>query len=262
MIIELKDKIALITGGANGIGLATAQQFAEAGAKVCLLDIDKSKGAEAQEKIGNDALFIECNVTDPLQIQRAVEICVQKFGTIHYLVNNAGIIRYNNAITCPEEEWDLVMNVNLKSYFLMTKYALPVIMKNDGGVVVNVASAQSFISSANMVHYTTSKTALLGFTRSLAIDFAPAVRAVAVCPGTVDTPLARNAWATSRDPEKVHEESKKMHLLNRIAEPNEVAGLILYLCSAKAAFITGQAFRIDGGLGISVPGSVEEKMEY
>ena len=257
MTIDFKGKIALVTGGANGIGLATAQLFAEAGAKVCILDIDKEKGIEAREKIGNAALFIECDVTNSLQIGQAIEKCVRKFGTIHYLINNAGIIRYNDAVTCPEEEWDLVMNVNLKSYFLMAKFALPVIMKNKGGVIVNVASAQSFISSSNMVHYTTSKTALLGFTRSLAIDFAPAVRAVVVCPGTVDTPLARNAWATSSNPEKVHEESKKMHLLNRIADADEVAGLILYLCSSKAGFITGQAIRIDGGLGISVPGSVE-----
>ena len=153
------------------------------------------------------------------------------------------------------------MNVNLKSYFLTAKYTLPHIIKNDGGVVINVASAQSFISSANMVHYTTSKTALLGFTRSLAIDFAPRVRAVAVCPGTVDTPMARNAWSTAGDPEKIHEESKAMHLLNRIASPAEIADLIVYLCSKKSAFITGQAFRIDGGLGISVPGSVKDEME-
>jgi NAD(P)-dependent dehydrogenase (short-subunit alcohol dehydrogenase family) len=256
--MEFKEKVAFITGGANGIGLETAKQFIQEGGKVCLLDIDEERGNEAQEKFGREsALFIAADVTDSTQLQKAVDACVEKFGAIHFLINNAGIIRYNDAVTCPEEEWDLVMNVNLKSYFLAAKYALPHIIKNAGGVVVNVASAQSFISSANMVHYTTAKTALLGFTRSLAIDFAPVVRSVAVCPGTVDTPMARNAWATSDDPEKVHLESKQMHLLNRIAQPGEIASLILYLCSEKSAFITGQAFRIDSGLGISVPGSIK-----
>ncbi|MBS1747360.1 MAG: SDR family oxidoreductase, partial [Bacteroidetes bacterium] len=236
--------------------------FVQEGAKVCFVDIDETEGKEAETMLEHSsACFLHCDVTDSQQIERAVNICINKFGTIHFLINNAGIIRYNNAITCPEEEWDLVMNVNLKSYFLTTKYVLPYICKNQGGVVVNIASAQSFISSANMVHYTTSKSALLGFTRSIAIDFAPEVRAVAVCPGTVDTPMARNAWAQDEDPERLHEESKSMHLLNRIAQPEEIASLILYLCSDKAAFITGQAFRIDGGLGISVPGSVEEKIE-
>lgn len=261
--MEFKGKIAFITGGANGIGLETAQQFVQGGAKVCLVDIDEQKGNEAQARIGSkSSLFIKSDVTDSFQIKKAVDACVEKFGAINFLINNAGIIRYNNAMTCPEAEWDLVMNVNLKSYFLAAKYTLPHIKKNVGGVIVNVASAQSFISSANMVHYTTAKTALLGFTRSLAIDFAPDVRAVAVCPGTVDTPMARNAWASADDPEKVHQESKQMHLLNRIAQPCEIAGLITYLCSSKSAFITGQAFRIDGGLGISVPGSVEEQIEF
>jgi NAD(P)-dependent dehydrogenase (short-subunit alcohol dehydrogenase family) len=130
-------------------------------------------------------------------------------------------------------------------------------LKN-GGAVINVASAQSFISSSNMVHYTTAKTALLGFTRSIAIDFAPAVRCMAVCPGTVDTPMARNAWAESNNPGKVHQDSIDMHLLKRIATPEEIGELIAYLCSDKAAFMTGQAVRIDGGLGIAVPGSVED----
>jgi NAD(P)-dependent dehydrogenase (short-subunit alcohol dehydrogenase family) len=250
-------KVALITGGAKGIGRAAAEVFIREGASVILLDQDAAAGREAQEMLPR-TLFLETDVTQATQVRRAVEEGASHFGGIDYLVNNAGIIHYATAVTCAEEDWDRVLNVNLKAAFLCAKYTIPYLQQRGGGVIVNVASAQSFISSANMVHYTTSKTALLGLTRSLAIDFAPLIRAVAVCPGTVDTPMARNAWATAPDPEAVHRESIHMHLLERIARPGEVGELIAFLCGGKAGFITGQAIRIDGGLGISVPGSVND----
>ncbi|GAB3222319.1 SDR family NAD(P)-dependent oxidoreductase [Spirosoma arcticum] len=251
-------KVALITGGAKGIGRATAEIFVREGDKVILVDTDEEAGNELQERLNRDALFLKADVSNALAVQRAVETGAAHFGGLDYLVNNAGIIQYATATTCVEDDWDRVMNTNLKSAFLCAKYAIPFMQQRGGGVIINVASAQSFISSANMVHYTTAKTALLGLTRSLAIDYAPHIRTVAVCPGTVDTPMARNAWATADDPEGVHQESIDMHVLQRIGKPQEVGELIVFLCSDKAAFITGQAIRIDGGLGIAVPGSVNQ----
>ncbi len=253
----LTNKIALITGGAKGIGRSTAEVFVREGAKVVLVDVDEQAGLAVQELLGDQALFLKADVSKATEVKRVVELCVANFGGLHHLINNAGIIHYASATTCSEEDWDRVMNINLKSAFLCAKYAIPSMQASGGGVIINVASAQSFISSANMIHYTTAKTALLGLTRSLAIDFGPAIRSISVCPGTVDTPMARNAWANAPDPETVHQESIGMHLLKRIAKPEEVGELIAFLCSDKAAFITGQAMRIDGGLGIAVPGSVK-----
>lgn len=128
-------------------------------------------------------------------------------------------------------------------------------LEKGGGVIVNIASVQSFVSQGNVAAYTTAKTAILGLTRSIAVDYSPKIRCVAVCPGTIDTPMLREAIALSPDPEEVLQESIDMHLTKRIGTPDEVAGLIAFLCSEQAGFITGQAIRIDGGIGITIPGS-------
>lgn len=176
-------------------------------------------------------------------------------GGFHILINNAGIQTYGTVTETSEEVWDRTLGVNLKSAFLCSKSALPIIQREGGGVVVNMASVQSFLSQHNVAAYTTSKTAMLGLTRSIAVDYAPSVRCVAVCPGTVDTPMLDRAIHQSPNPDEVLEECKQMHPLGRIASPNEIAELVLFLCSSKAGFITGQYYRIDGGLGISVAGS-------
>ncbi|MBC7890098.1 MAG: glucose 1-dehydrogenase [Ferruginibacter sp.] len=251
-------KTAFITGGAKGIGLATAKAFISEGIRVCIVDIDENEGEKIQAAFGNKLLFIYADVSKTDEVQWAVNKCIEHFGRIDYLINNAGIQRYSNALNCTEEEWDLVMNVNLKSYFLCTKYCLPHIQASGGGCIVNVASVQSFVATANAVHYVTAKTALLGFTRSVAVDFAPAVRCIAVCPGTVYTPMVLDSWALASDPLLIEQESINMHLVKRVAQPSEIADLVVYLCSPKAGFITGQSFRIDGGIGVGIPGSVKD----
>ena len=182
----------------------------------------------------------------------------EKFGSIDVLVNNAGIQRYGTVTETSEGEWDLVMNVNLKSAFLCSKYAIPHMIEAGGGVIVNVASVQSFLSQHNVAAYTSAKSALLGLTRSIAVDYSPTIRSVAVCPGTIDTPMLRDALALSPEPDQVMQECIDMHLMKRIGTPEEVANLIVFVSSPKAAFITGQAIRIDGGLGITIPGSKKE----
>jgi NAD(P)-dependent dehydrogenase (short-subunit alcohol dehydrogenase family) len=255
--VSLQNKVALITGGAKGIGLATAEIFIREGAQVIVADRDERAGLAAVKKLGKESIFLTADVAKASEVQQMIRQGFTHFGRIDFLINNAAIIKYATAETCSEEDWDEVMNINLKAAFLCSKYAVP-LMKQNGGVIINIASAQSYISSSNMVHYTTAKSALLGLTRSLAIDFAPGIRAIAVCPGTIDTPMARNAWATSADPERVHRDSIEMHILKRIGSPQEVGELIVFLCSDKSTFITGQSIRIDGGLGINVPGSVND----
>ena len=244
----------VVTGGAKGIGGACVKAFMEGGAKVCILDIDQA-GQEFADTLGDDTFFIHCDVSKEDEVKTAFRKIEKNLGAVEVLVNNAGIQRYSTVTETSEEEWDLVMNVNLKSAFLCSKYAIPMMVNNNKGCVINVASVQSFISQKNVAPYTTSKTALLGLTRSIAVDYAPNIRSVAVCPGTVDTPMFRSSIQESPNPDEVLEECNEMHLVKRICSSEEVGELITYLASDKAGFITGQAIRIDGGLGITIAGS-------
>lgn len=240
----------VITGAAKGIGLATAIVFHRAGYDVVLLD--KQRPIQIEPDYWQ---FIPCDVSDEIQVQQAFTIIAKQNKKINCLVNNAGIQRYGSVSQTSMDQWNEVMNVNLHSYFLCAKYALPLLLENGYTSIINVASVQSFISQQNVAAYTTAKTAVLGLTRSIAIDYAPHVRCVAVCPGTIDTPMLREAIALSPNPDAVLMECIQMHPSGRIGTPEEVAELIFYLSGDKARFINGTAIRIDGGLGITIGGS-------
>jgi NAD(P)-dependent dehydrogenase (short-subunit alcohol dehydrogenase family) len=251
--MNYQHKTVVITGAAKGIGAACAHLFLASGANVALLDL-----AFPTQLSDEKSLSIVCDVSNEEQVKQAMEKIEDRFGSIDYLVNNAGIQRYGAVTETSSDEWDLVMNVNLKSIFLCAKYAIPSMVKNKKGVVVNISSVQAFVSQHNVSAYTTAKTAILGLTRSIAVDYAPSIRCVAVCPGTIDTPMLRDAIALSPNPTEVMEECINMHLTKRIGTSEEVAELVKYLCDDKSGFITGQAFRIDGGLGITILGSKKE----
>ena len=248
------DKHIVITGGTKGIGRACADLMEAEGGKISVLDIDKNIGRQENESFA----FYETDVSNGVHVRKAIEAAIQNFGEIDVLINNAGIVQYATVTEATEEHWDLTLNVNLKSAFLCAKYCIPSMLKTGKGVVVNVASVQAFVSQHKVAAYTTSKSALLGLTRSIAIDYAPHIRCVAVCPGTVDTPMLQEAIRESPDPQAVYQECIDMHPLKKLATPAEVAELISFLASDKASFITGQAYRIDGGLGISVAGSKQD----
>jgi NAD(P)-dependent dehydrogenase (short-subunit alcohol dehydrogenase family) len=247
--MEFKDSVAVVTGGAKGIGRATADAFLRAGARVAVLDVDNSIAGDSK------ALFIQCDVSSGQQVTSAFIQIQQQLGDIDLLINNAGIQHYGNVAETSEDEWDRVLAINLKSAFLCAKAAIPMMLRCGKGVIVNLSSVQAFLSQNNVAPYTTSKTALLGLTRSIAVDYAPQIRCVAICPGTVDTPMLRWAIEQSPNPTEVFEECVQMHPVKRIATADEVAELILFVCSDKARFITGQPIRIDGGLGLSIGGS-------
>lgn len=255
--MDFQDKVAVVTGAANGIGAATARLFLREGARVALLDLDPGGAAVAAEG-GDRAFFQQADLGRGDAVAAAFAAIEARFGGVDYLVNSAGIQRYGSVTETTEALWDEVMGANLKSAFLCAHHAVALMEARGGGVVVNVSSVQAFISQQRVAAYTTSKTAMLGLTRSIAVDYAPRVRCVAVCPGSVDTPLLRWGAAQSPDPEAVMGEIRAMHPMGRIAQPEEIADLIAYLCSDRAGFITGQAFRIDGGLGLSIPGSIRK----
>jgi NAD(P)-dependent dehydrogenase (short-subunit alcohol dehydrogenase family) len=245
------NKHVVITGGAKGIGKACVDLMHQEGGRVSVLDIDKS----IQREYGERVTFYTADVANAVQVQAAIEKSIVEFGDIDVLVNNAGIVKYATVTEVTEGEWDLILNVNLKSAFLCAKYCIPSMLNKGKGVVINVASVQAFISQQKVAAYTTSKSALLGLTRSIAVDYAPYIRCVAVCPGTVDTPMLQEALKQSPDPDEIYQECIDMHLVKKLATPLDIAELIAFLASDKASFITGQAYRIDGGLGISVGGS-------
>ena len=250
-----KNKTAVITGGAKGIGAACSSTFHREGANIAILDTDEKAGSALAAELKNNALVLPCNVSREQEVLAAMDEVVAAFGGIDFLVNNAGIQRYSTVTETTEEEWDLVMNANLKSAFLCARHAIPVMQQRGAGVVINVASVQAFISQQKVAPYVTSKTALLGLTRSIAVDYGPTIRCLAVCPGTIDTPMLRDAIQLSPDPEAVFQECVDMHLVKRVGTPQEVAELILFLCGEHGRFFTGQAVRVDGGLGITIAGS-------
>ncbi|MGZ5254542.1 MAG: SDR family NAD(P)-dependent oxidoreductase, partial [Flavitalea sp.] len=224
------------------------------GFNVAILD----KVQPANNPVSDKWFYLSCDVSDSTAVSGSMDKIMEHFGSINYLVNNAGIQRYGSIENTSDDEWDLVMNVNLRSYFLCSKYVLPHMRKSVGGAIINISSVQAFVSQTNVVAYATAKTAILGLTRSMAIDLAPEIRCVAVCPGTIDTPLLKNALALSPDPEAVMQECIDMHLLKRLGNPKEIAALVKFLCSDAAGFITGEAIRIDGGLGIMIQGSKKD----
>ena len=253
--MEHQNKTAIITGGSKGIGAAAVKIFVREGANVGIVDVDEKNGEQLAAEFDSKVIFIKCNVAKESEVERATQQVASHFGQINYLVNNAGIQHYSRITETTEEEWDEVMNINLKSAFLCAKHAIPYMQKTGSGVVVNVSSVQAMMSQNNVCPYTTSKTAMLGLTRSIAVDYAPEIRSVAICPGSVDTPMLHWGFSQSPDPEAVFQEAKDMHLLKRVAKPEEVAELISFVCSNRAPFITGQAIRIDGGLGVTIMGS-------
>ncbi len=257
MNIDLTGKVAIVTGGAMGIGEATAKKLASMGATVAIVDIDRNVGGETAAAIakgGATCEFFPCNVCVSGEVSRAVEAVVSKYGTVDILVSNAGIQLYGDAVATTEEDWDRLMGINLKGCFLVSKFVVPHMIER-GGAIVIVGSVQSMTAISNSVAYVASKHGLLGLTRAMSLDYAnKGIRVNCVCPGTIDTPMLRWAVSLSEDPEKVIQTCNRMHPLGRIGKAEEVADAIVYLASPMASFITGAALIVDGGMLVPAGG--------
>ncbi len=251
---EFSGKSAIVFGGAMGIGQAVAQLLLERGASVTIADL-KPETAQTWLEPSNHAQVVKADVSQIHDPERAVQAHLERFGRLDVVVDSAGIQRYGNLETTTEAGWDEVMEVNLKGAFRVAKASIPALRETRGNIVL-VASVQSFATQQNVTAYTVSKHALIGLTRSAAVDYArEGIRVNCVAPGTVDTPMLH--WAASLDPnpQAVMAAVQRIHPLGRIAQPQEVAEVILFLASARASFVTGAAYVVDGGLLLPLGGA-------
>lgn len=249
--MRLPEKVALITGGNSGIGLATAKLFADEGAKVMIAVRDSDRAVAALRSIGADhdqGRYVVCDVQLEDDCRGAVNATSEAFGRLDVLVNNAGIIyRGRDVVHTTLEEWDKMFAVNVRGAFLMSKFALPEMIRAGSGCIVNVASYFGLVGGKGVAAYCASKGALVQLTRAMALDHADeGVRVNCVCPGSVQTPMIDQAWAEYGD--GAPELWAAKHPIGRIAQPDEVAQAILYLASSASSFVTGAALPIDGGI--------------
>lgn len=243
--MRLEDKVAIISGGARGMGAAEARMFAQEGAKVVIGDLLEEEGMKVAAEIGEaggEALFVRLDVTDEASWQSAVEAAVERFGKVDILVNNAAILRTQGLLETTEEIWDEVMDVNTKGTFLGTKSVIPEMRKAGGGSIINISSGAGITGSQRNTAYHASKGAVRIFTKSAAIQYAGEnIRVNSVHPGPVDTDMLASSRtvAGGRTPDQIP--------LGRYGRPEEVAYGVLYLASDESSFVTGSEVVIDGG---------------
>jgi NAD(P)-dependent dehydrogenase (short-subunit alcohol dehydrogenase family) len=250
--MRFDNKTVLVTGATSGIGRAAARAFAAAGAKVALSGRDRGRGSKARDSIaetGGQAAFFAEELTSPGAGSRLVERTLDAFGSIDVLVNNAGIIHRATAEDTTDDQWLETFAVNVHAVFYLSRAVLPAMRAAGGGAIVNVASDAALIGAPRMAAYCASKGAVLQLTRAMALDCASdGIRINAVCPDNVDTPmLTGEALQLGENPERYLRDSAQAIPLGRVAKPEEVADAILFLASARAAFLTGVGLPVDGG---------------
>jgi 3-oxoacyl-[acyl-carrier protein] reductase len=248
----MKDKVVLVTGGAAGIGKATAQRFAEEGAKVVICDIDEEAGKASVKELGDDATFYKVDVADRADVQKWVDDVLAKYGRIDVLINNAGIIRDGQLVKfksgemvgqMSEENFDLVISVNLKGTFNCGQAVAPTMIKQGSGVILNATSVVGLDGNFGQSNYVATKAGVVGMTKVWARELGRyGVRVNAIAPGFTATEILISM------PEKILDGMKKRTPLGRMGEPREIANAYLFLASDDASFITGDTLRVDGGL--------------
>lgn len=252
--LDLKGKVAIVSGGASGIGLATGKLLAQYGAKVVLLDVNQESGESAVKKIvneGNFAIFKKCNVTKNEECKNTIEAVEKEFGRIDILFNNAGVTVRKTVVDLTEDEWDFVLDVGLKGTYLLSKYTIPVMAKGGGGSIVNTGSGWGLKGGDKAAAYCAVKGGIVNLTRAMAIDHGPQnIRVNSINPGDTDTAMLRSEGEQlgfKSEIDKFLVDSAKGRPLERLGEPLDIAKAVLFLCSDLSTWITGTALVVDGG---------------
>lgn len=244
--MELEGKVALVTGAAQGIGKAIALLLAQRGADIAVSDINLEKAEETAreiETLGRRAMAIRANVAVLDEVERMVQGIIDQFSRIDILVNNAGIARDKLLLRMTEEDWDLVLDINLKGTFNCTKAVVRYMSKHRSGKIVNIASVVGETGNAGQANYSASKAGVIGFTKTIAREFAGrGINVNAIAPGYIVTPM------TDVLPEKAKEELKRMIPMERLGQPDDVAQAALFLVSEASSYITGQVIHVNGGI--------------
>lgn len=249
--MRLQEKVCLITGGAMGIGRASAELFAREGARVVIADWDRQAGEEAAGALhaaGVDVIFTHGDVGLAADAQRMVQETVSAFGKLDVLMNNAAVMAHGTVVDTSEEEWDRVLRINLKSVFLMSKYAIPEMIKNGGGSIINVSSAAGITAWENQCAYDAAKAAVVNLSRQMALDFIQHnIRVNCLVPALVDTPQLRGALSKAPDPQAAEQAFKPFLPIGRLGTAEEIAHGALFLASDESSFVVGSPLLVDGG---------------
>jgi NAD(P)-dependent dehydrogenase (short-subunit alcohol dehydrogenase family) len=249
---RFKGKGVIVTGGASGIGKATAEKFLEEGARVAIVDVSEKSGKKALKEFGakgHRPVLLTGDVTKSADVKRMVREAKRRLGRVDVLFNNAGILVEGTIEQVSEKDFDRIMAVNVKGVFLMSKEVIPIMLRQRKGVIVNNASCSGLVGDRNAIAYNTSKGAVVLMTKCLALDYAlKNIRVNCVCPGEIDTPMFRQeAKARGLPVEEYRKQLCEYHPIGRLGRPQEVANAVLFLASEEAGFITGTAFSVDGG---------------
>jgi len=251
-LISLEGKVAMISGGASGIGLGTAKRLAEFGAKVSILDINDENGAKAVkeiESLGGVAMFVKCDVRSAPDCKNAADKTAEAFGRIDVLFNNAGIAIRKNAVDLEPEEWDLALDVSLKGQYLLSKYSIPYMKKVGGGSIINTGSGWSLKGGENAIAYCAMKGGTLNMTRAMCIDHGKDnIRVNTVCPGDVDTPMLQSECEQlGGEYNEKYKAECSTRPIARLGTPDDVANVVLFLASNMSTWISGAHIVVDGG---------------